>query len=112
MAVYVLHRPALQPRVRLDLRAMVDVVLQTHHEHPPAGELAVGIDHAYLAGEPVASSSLQPAAEFGHQLLETRSPLRLGSAVPHRIIEDPARTASRSREVQQRSTQISHTLTY
>jgi len=47
-------RPALQSRVCIDLRAMVHLVLEHHHEEAPAAnDWPGGIDHLDAAGEPV-----------------------------------------------------------
>src|SRR5262245_47163607 len=47
------HRPALEPRVGVDLRAMVNLVLEHHHEQTPARDRAGRIDHVDPAREPL-----------------------------------------------------------
>ena len=51
--------PALEARVCIDLRSMVDFVLEAHHEDPPAGKRPVGVDHLDLASQPICGSAAQ-----------------------------------------------------
>ena len=51
--------PTLETRICIDLRSMVNVMLEAHHENPPSGQRPVGVDHLDLASQPVCGSAAQ-----------------------------------------------------
>jgi hypothetical protein len=68
------HRPSLETGVRVDLRPVMDLVLDHHHEEPPAGERSRRVEHLDLAREPRVRRVLDPRDEARRGLLEPRQP--------------------------------------
>src|SRR4029450_9992312 len=53
------HRPALKTGVRVDLGAVVNLVLEHHHEQAPAGERSGRVDHLDFSSEPLGRRVLE-----------------------------------------------------
>src|SRR5262249_28118538 len=99
-------RPALEARVRVDLRAMVHLVLEHHHEEPPSRQGARPVDHLDPAREPLRRGLAEEGGEAVGRRLEPRQPRPLVGAIDSGLAEDPALAAIRAGEVEPRGADV------
>src|SRR5262249_56755600 len=96
------HRPALKAGVRVDLGAVVNLVLEHHHEQAPARERAGRVDHLDLPSEPFTWSVLHQRDKPAGGGLEPRQPRPPIGPVDLGRRHDPALAPEGAGEVQAR----------
>ena len=73
--------PAIEAGVGIDLAAVMDLVLDQHHEDAPAGERGIALDEGDAALEPLVGGFLQTGLERGGALFEGGRPALGGGGV-------------------------------
>ena len=104
------HVPFLESRVGVDLGPVVDLVLQHHHQHPPAAQVAVGVYHGHPPVEPFGGSVLDAAAELGRRGLQRGQPTGLAGGYGGFPVVGPAFIPVRLGEVNPGLGNVAHYL--
>src|SRR3989442_2147143 len=102
------HWPALEAGIGVDLRAMMDLVLEHHHEHAPAGERPGSVDHLDPAGEPRIRCVPEQRDEALGGGLQPGQPRPLVVAIHLGLRGDPALAPVGAGEVEARPTDVTH----